>query len=84
MAHNDARSGRGGTPRDQRARGGVQCRSRDLSIQPALTGAQAVEKARQSRPALIVLDIMLPISTGLKCPTPAERGEGRRGFRSSC
>src|SRR6266487_3953856 len=31
-----------------------------FEYQPALTGAQAVEKARQTRPALIVLDIMLP------------------------
>src|SRR5947208_11742856 len=33
---------------------------------PALTGAQAVEKARQTRPALIVLDIMLPDFDGFE------------------
>ena len=37
-----------------------------FEYQPALTGAQAVEKARQSRPVLIVLDIMLPDFDGFE------------------
>jgi two-component system, OmpR family, response regulator len=46
----------------------------------ALNGAQAVEKARRTRPVLIVLDIMLPDFDGFEVARRLKGGDDTRGI----
>jgi two-component system OmpR family response regulator len=48
--------------------------------QSALTGTQAVEKARQTHPALIVLDIMLPDFDGFEVARRLKSESNTRGI----
>ena len=45
---------------------GAYVRIAGYEYEPALTGTQAVEKARDRQPALIVLDVMLPDFDGFE------------------
>jgi two-component system OmpR family response regulator len=51
-----------------------------FEYQPALNGTQAVEKARQSRPVLIVLDIMLPDFDGFEVVRRLRSEAGTQGI----
>jgi two-component system OmpR family response regulator len=51
-----------------------------FDYQSALTGAQAVEKARETHPALIVLDIMLPDFDGFEVARRLKSESDTRGI----